>query len=216
MTEEVPVYTAALLLDPSRRAAYIRKNWPDAWVQPAINAATQLWEENFKVKSITDDDLSIPSSIPPPETPLRTHGIELDLLLKDMEVITADLREDEFKSFIDLPPFRIDCSPLEWWGRAEQKSRYPRLHSMAITILSIPAESSEPERAFSGSRRTCSWDRLSLSCLNIQRIECIGSWIREGHIRLSKLNGMGLPMEDAAEDEDDELQGEILDEIGWI
>ncbi|CEJ90326.1 hypothetical protein VHEMI06117 [[Torrubiella] hemipterigena] len=49
MTEEVPVYAAALLLDPSRRAAYIRQNWPDAWVQPAITAAMQLWEENFKM-----------------------------------------------------------------------------------------------------------------------------------------------------------------------
>lgn len=105
--------------------------------------------------------------MPPPGNPSRKRGAELDLL-KDMEVITAYLREDDkFRSFIELPTFRIDCSPLEWWCRAEQKSRYPRLHSMAVTILSIPAESSEPERAFSGSRRTCSWDRLSLSCLNI-------------------------------------------------
>lgn len=215
MTEEVPVYATALLLDPSRRAAYIRKNWPDTWVQPAIDTATRLWEENFKTTPIIENPSTL-ASMPPPGNLPRTHRTQLDLLLKDMEVITADLREDEFKSFIDLPPFRIDCSPLDWWSRAEQKSRYPRLHSMAVTILSIPAESSEPERAFSGSRRTCSWDRLSLSCLNIQRIECIGSWIREGHIRLSKLNGMGLPMEEAVGDEDDELHGEILDEIEWI
>lgn len=91
---------------------------------------------------------------------------------------------------------------------------------MAMTVLSIPAESSEPERAFSGSRRTCSWDRLSLSCHNIQRIECIGSWIREGHVWLSKPNGLGLSMEAVLMEEDDELEdeseGEILDEIGWI
>ena len=87
---------------------------------------------------------------------------------------------------------------------------------MAMAILSIPAESSEPERAFSGSRRTCSWDRLRLSCLSIQRIECIGSWIREGHIRLSSLNGMGLAMEATVADEDEELDDEALDEIEWM
>ncbi|KAJ3455498.1 hypothetical protein MRS44_016980 [Fusarium solani] len=29
MTEDVPVYSAALLLDPSKREAYIKQNWPD-------------------------------------------------------------------------------------------------------------------------------------------------------------------------------------------
>jgi len=84
---------------------------------------------------------------------------------------------------------------------------------MAITILSIPAESSELERAFSGSRRTCSWDRLRLSCLNIQRIESIGNWIREGHIRPSHLNGMGLPMGPAVEVNMEGLDDEAVDEI---
>jgi hypothetical protein len=216
MTEEAPVYAAALLLDPSRRAAYIRKNWPVTWVEPAIESANALWVESFSTMLVPDDQRTS-LSMPPPAKPSRKRGSELDLLMKDMEVITADVWDyDDFRTFIELPTFRIDCSPLEWWSRSEQKSRYPRLHSMAMTILSIPAESSEPERTFSGSRRTCSWDRLSLSCLNIQRIECIGSWIREGHIRLSNLNGMGLPMEATVMDEDDELDDEILDEIEWI
>lgn len=216
MTEEAPVYAAALLLDPSRRAAYIRKNWPATWVEPAIESANALWQESFSTRCAADNQRNM-FSITPPSVPSRKRGSELDLLMRDMEVITADMWDgDDFRTFIELPPFRIDCSPLEWWSRSEQKSRYPRLHKMATAILSIPAESSEPERVFSGSRRTCSWDRLSLSCLNIQRIECIGSWIREGHIRLSNLNGMGLPMEATAMDEDEELDDEIVNEVQWI
>jgi hypothetical protein len=215
-TEEAPVYAAALLLDPSRRAAYIRKNWPASWGEPAIDAANVLWEEAFREVPLPDE---LPTSLPmpPPANPPKKRGVELDLLMKDMEVITADVRDDDdFKTFVESPPFRIDCSPLEWWSRAEQKSRWPRLYRMAMAIMSIPAESAEPERAFSGSRRTCSWDRLRLSCLNIQRIECIGSWIREGHIRLSNLNGMGLAMEAIVADEDDELDDEVLDDIEWV
>jgi hypothetical protein len=34
---------------------------------------------------------------------------------------------------------------------------------MAIDILSIPAMSDEPERVFSGARRTISWERAQLS-----------------------------------------------------
>jgi hypothetical protein len=215
-TEEAPVYAAALLLDPSRRAAYIRKNWPASWAEPAIDAANVLWEEAFREVPVPDE---LPTSLPmpPPANPPKKRGVELDLLMKDMEVITADVRDDDdFKTFVESPPFRIDCSPLEWWCRAEQESRWPRLYRMAMAILSIPAESAEPERAFSGSRRTCSWDRLRLSCLNIQRIECIGSWIREGHIRLSNLNGMGLAMEAMVADEDEELDDEVLEDIEWV
>jgi hypothetical protein len=54
MTEEAPVYAAALLLD--RRAAYIRKNWPVSWVEPAIEAANALWEENFKEGPVPNDE----------------------------------------------------------------------------------------------------------------------------------------------------------------
>jgi hypothetical protein len=82
---------------------------------------------------------------------------------------------DDLKDFADSLVLQINCSPLEWWCRSEQRQRYPGLSHMAISILSIPAESSEPERTFSGARRTCSWDRSRLTCLNIEKIECIGS-----------------------------------------
>ncbi|KAI8399950.1 hypothetical protein FOFC_03346 [Fusarium oxysporum] len=63
---------------------------------------------------------------------------------------------------------------------------------MAICILSIPAESSEPERTFSGARRTCSWDRLRITCKTIEMIECTGNWLRQGLIQPLHENGMGL------------------------
>lgn len=215
ITSEVPAYIAALLLDPSRRIAYIQKNWPNSWILPAIQAATALWEENFKL--ITVEKNTPTSELISIERPSRKRGSELDLLMKDMEVIPEDIRDDDdFIVFTKAAPFRIDCTPLEWWCRTEQKSRYPRLHLMAIAILSIPAESAEPERIFSGSRRTCSWDRLKLSCQNIERIECIGSWIREGHIRLSKDNGMGLPMDEITTIDDEFTDDILLDDLQWV
>jgi hypothetical protein len=46
-TDEVPVYAAALLLDPSKRSAYIRKNWITSWIEPAITRASTIWEKEY-------------------------------------------------------------------------------------------------------------------------------------------------------------------------
>ena len=59
---------------------------------------------------------------------------------------------------------------------------------MATDILSIPAMSADPERVFSGARRTISWDRMLLGATTIEKGECLKSWIRSGITR-------GLPDE---------------------
>jgi hypothetical protein len=51
---------------------------------------------------------------------------------------------------------------------------------MAIDILSVPAMSDEPERVFSGARRTISWERAQLSAVNIERVECLKNWQQTG------------------------------------
>lgn len=55
-----------------------------------------------------------------------------------------------------------------------------------------------------------------LPCLDVQRIECVGSWIRESHIRPSNFNGMGLPMVPAIECDMEGPDDKVLDEIKWI
>ena len=49
---------------------------------------------------------------------------------------------------------------------------------MAIDILSIPAMSDEPERIFSGARRTVSWERAQMGAKNLKRVECLKHWKR--------------------------------------
>jgi hypothetical protein len=37
-----------MLLDPSKRQAYLHQNWPEQWHQKAIDAAQQIWEDDYK------------------------------------------------------------------------------------------------------------------------------------------------------------------------
>lgn len=214
LTDDIPVYAAALLLNPSCRLAYLKKNWPEAWHENAINAARKIWEDEFKNRLPAHEER--PSSMPPPPAK-RVRGAVLDDIFESMDAITSDSSsENDFMNFIQQPPFRITCTPLEWWCHPDQRRRYPCLSQMAIEILSIPPESSEAERTFSGARRTCSWDRSQLTCSNIQMIECIGSWLREGHISVDRENGIGLSMEALPEDELGEIDDETIDQIEWI
>jgi hypothetical protein len=51
---------------------------------------------------------------------------------------------------------------------------------MAIDILLIPPISDEPERVFSGARRTVSWDRGQTEAETIELMECLRHWKRSG------------------------------------
>ena len=51
---------------------------------------------------------------------------------------------------------------------------------MAIDILSIPLISDEPERVFSGARRTVTWDRGQIEAETIEMREYLKHWKRSG------------------------------------
>jgi hAT family C-terminal dimerisation region len=59
---------------------------------------------------------------------------------------------------INVHTTSIDCSPALGGSveSSDKLQRYPRLSKMALDILFIPAMSVEPERVFSGARRTIS------------------------------------------------------------
>ena len=46
--------------------------------------------------------------------------------------------------------------------------------------IAIPPMSDEPERVFSGARRTITWDRHRLTPKNVEMMESLSSWIKEG------------------------------------
>jgi hypothetical protein len=189
MTEDAPVYAAALLLDPSKRMKYIERHWPEPWHDNAISGARAIWEEEYKTHS-ESGPIEVAGEM---STSHKRQRNEWDSLLEEMEV-TEDMGNsvDDFEDFIKAPPIKISGSPLQWWCHRDQRKNYPQLGRMATDILSIAPESTDPESAFSGGRRTLSWDRERMTCKNLEKVECIGSWLRERHIQKTVDGGMGI------------------------
>ena len=208
MTEDVPVYAASLLLDPSKRARYIMEHWPEEWHSITLEAGKQIWEREYKAGSESSDSDPPVDVIPSDD---RSKN-EWELILDEMSVtrnLTQDV--DDFESFIHGPPIQISGSPLIWWCHRDQRQTYPRLSRMARDILSIPPESADAESSFSGARRSLTWDRERMSCQNLERVECIGSWLREGHIQLASRGSMGIAFDQGITRMDDNLSDNEFD-----
>lgn len=109
--------------------------------------------------------------------------------LDDFDKISLSLRKharpassDEYYDYTQhLEPYDLGkITALQWWSQDQQRKRWPKLSRMALDVLSIPPMSDEPERVFSGARRTISWERMSLGVPMIEATECLKHWKRSG------------------------------------
>jgi hypothetical protein len=174
------LYAAALILHPNRRTKYIYVNWKKQWVKPALKKVGELWEEyriNALTPAVTSSSYDNPYREPEPEKELDAF----DKIAKKLTNYTRPSSQDEFQDYCDGEPYDIGkMSAHDWWCQDTQRTRWPRLSHMAIDILSIPAMSDEPERVFSGARRTVSWERGQMGAENLEKVECLKHWKRSG------------------------------------
>ena len=136
----------------------------------------QLWES---YRDLDDFDLSATA---PDEISLLADELEFfDIAGRELDnEQRRGSRADEYETYLSRDHGKIEGSALDWWLCDGQRRAWPRLSQMAIDILSIPAMSGEPERVFSGARRTFSWERTKLGSTAIEQTECLKSWMRSG------------------------------------
>jgi|SRR6266850_1911255 len=193
---DTTAYAAATILHPSRRVAHIERYWKE-WRRPAaaLEGVKKLWE-TYRDADVTDLPATAmycsSDEVMPPNA-----GRELDdydLMVRDMDLLSAghEVGQDEYETYISQNLIHISGTALEWWLLDQQRKKWARLAQMAIDILSVPAMSDEPERVFSGARRTISWERSRLSSTTVERTECLKSWLRSGLV--SKLTEDEVPL----------------------
>jgi hypothetical protein len=165
---------AAIFFHPSRKSGYLKHNWEKKWIKPATQAVKNLWID-FK----QHQDVLIPEVLTPRQIQDDQED-DYDILLRNLQNFPRPPSKDEYEEYLSEPPLQIKGSALSWWLHSQQRIRWPKLSQLAIDILSIPAMSAEPERVFSGARRTISWERMQLGEATIEMLECLKHWIRSG------------------------------------
>ena len=163
-------YAAALILNPANRTRYIKTHWPKKWSKPALAAVKKLWERYR-------EEVIPPQSYPAfsYDTPSEPKELDaFDQIALSLRSVARPTSEDEYKDYNSQDShFPGKGGALAWWLSDAQKQRWPRLALMAIDILSIPPMSDEPERCFSGARRTVTWDRGQIKAETIELRELL-------------------------------------------
>lgn len=139
-----------------------------------LDKVKKLWESYRD-----EENIPISTALLQEEPPSELSNFRR--IANDLTKFTRPASQDEYDDYCNGDPCDIGgMSALSWWLQDSKRKRWPKLSLMAIDILSIPAMSDEPERVFSGARRTISWDRSQLGPETIEKIECVKHWVRSG------------------------------------
>lgn len=169
--DKTPVYTAAVVLDPSIKWTMFF-HWEDQELSNAKSALFTLWEQEYRSTT------GLPQR---PLTPERGNSSQYKAWIAKMRA-KVDKNKDELQQYLDEGLATLgDSSALEWWCQTAQRCRYPLLSRMAIDVLSIPAMSAEAERLFSSAKKTLDDSWNSLHAATIEALECMKSWLRAGY-----------------------------------
>lgn len=189
--QETSVYAAAIILHPSRKIQYIEKNWDGDMQQSAIESVEKLWETyresdttGLSITSAAFEDIDV--------SDLADRLDDFDLAAQDVDVNSPS--KDEYEAYLAQRNIQVTESALDWWLRDAQRQTWPRLSQMAIDLLSIPAMSDEPERVFSGARRTISWERTKLGSSNIEKTECLKHWMQGDLVSTDDTDYLGMTL----------------------
>jgi hAT family C-terminal dimerisation region len=192
LSEAVPAYSGALLLDPSKQKQYMKKTWKLDDMNKAIRHVQSVWEGKYKNSpAVNESQRQQQRQQQSREHHTNKKGKEREETA--FSSIRAEIREtrspvqrmDEFLSFIEADSVDLEAynmTPIEWWCLEKNRNQYPRLFKMALDILSIPPMSDAPERTFSCGRRTVPWSRARLKAENIEMVESVANWVSHGFI----------------------------------
>ncbi|KAL6405696.1 restless-like transposase [Ilyonectria robusta] len=182
LTEDSPVYLAALILHPAFRWSTVESQWSDHpdWLARGKAAVQELWEE---YRNLPVEQETIPKQ---PTVPRKTTDLD-DFMASIRKLSTRpaplpSATRDEYAEWVATtdPGDCLVDNPIQYW--LLRRRRYPRLSRMAIDLFSIPAMSTEPERIFSLAGQMVTAQRGRLQADIIGAAQCISSWEKTRHV----------------------------------
>ncbi|OJT13075.1 Zinc finger BED domain-containing protein 4 [Trametes pubescens] len=183
-TDETIVYRIAMILHPRYKLQYFRDaDWEEDWITEALKLVRDEWTTNYKPQQAAAD-AQVASQAKGkgragPGTGRRSaqqsQQSTTDLFASISGAAAKAAKQDLLEAYLEEPPQPTVQDPLHYWNVILQTTRSP-LAQMALDFLSIPATSTDAERAFSQGHLTVSRLRHSLGDESVRTGTVLGSW----------------------------------------
>ncbi|KAG8692217.1 hypothetical protein FRC11_003774, partial [Ceratobasidium sp. 423] len=178
-SDESVLYRLAILLNPSFRVHYLtRAEWPEDWIDTAVDLLEEYWEKHYKRIQAPADE--------PDATSEYSHSSYMDQVCAQLDGISGYKESSPVTCFIKA---RSLSDPKA--GEPSQSTRslgeHDGLTQMAIDVLSTPATSVDVERMFSFVSAMVSKRRHKLGALTIQASASLGAYLRANLVQLGCL-----------------------------
>jgi len=194
---EVSYYAVATILHPRLRLLWFKDHWRrhTIWHKKAEASMEIVFQRYVDAEEIDEEEqLAEPTRRKAPGG-LYDRTLTVDTsLLTGVRSYKRARKATELAQYYDaIGPDIEDAEqvgeesllygdPLTWWQKVGRET-YPTLYKIALDFLSIPATSCECERAFSGGRRTVTFERNLLSGSTIEALQLQKDWLKKGLMR---------------------------------
>jgi hypothetical protein len=176
LTDNTPVYYAAIILNPTLKQRWFFQAWsaPEQleWIQPTIAAVRAIWQQQYKRTTTVDYEPQFNDEDTPINRLRAAKRLKLDRL--------APEEIDQFEEYITTDPVvsnsQGDFDVIQYWMGCRMTS--PELSKMALDIFAVPLMSDDNERSFSAARDMITYRRTCLQADIIEACQCLKSWIK--------------------------------------
>lgn len=178
LTDQSPLYIAAVVLHPGRRFAYFEDKWREhpGWIKAAKKSFKDLFLEYCNRISLTDSTDDSESEADEPKSAYHAYN-EVSQEYLNRQGQKQHRENVELNTYTKTFNRRLRKlkNPLAWW---KEQTEFPILSRMAFDVFSIPGMSSEVERIFSAAKRLITDDRNCLGPEIVEACECQRHWLK--------------------------------------
>ncbi|KAJ2920669.1 hypothetical protein H1R20_g16425, partial [Candolleomyces eurysporus] len=173
-TDEIIVYRIAMILHPAYKTLYFKDaRWEEEWISTAVSVAQKEWLENYKEKG----QLLVSSTLSTEDISEPHHDCFAEACrhFASMNQKAQPTITNAFEEWILAAPIATQLAtsdPIAYWLGMKKAAQ------MALDYLTVPATSTDVERAFSRGGLTVSKLCHSLTDKSTHCSSVLGSWAK--------------------------------------
>ncbi|KNF00418.1 hypothetical protein PSTG_06347 [Puccinia striiformis f. sp. tritici PST-78] len=178
-----PIYQIAMVLHPLFKDEYFKlAQWPQSWIDKAINLTRDMFNTNYKAKQPTSSQTSVKQGPAKPQTGVLA-GLGAAAAARSAEVI-SDPVDIWLAGGLVLDRNSSPVNGLKWWGKQKQSgNNHHGLLQMVLDVLGCPATSVNVERSFNFGRDYVSARRHNLDAKSVSRGMALLFYLKNGKIK---------------------------------